>query len=256
MRVAVIILILCVGMVGLTACGGKKEPKVEEAKQPETAQVEEKQKPVAVPVFVLAAGTYEGEQTLTIETEEDTKVYYTTDGSDPSTDDLLYEGPFPLLPGRYEIRAVAINSAGAVSEPVISQYDIKAPEAPKPVAFKDAIQGLWGHLDENGAIVLYLINGSTLQVGFLQSEWQGPYVFDVVEPEANAGLLRIRDIAMDCHIDLGVAGDNKITLQRSTPDETFAPVELLYISGDDGILQTHSGANQIREKFAVGSESI
>lgn len=249
MRFVAVLVILLISMFGLTGCGCEKETPKEPVAQTQNKEVEEKEIKVEPPVFVLAAGTYEGEQTLSITAPENTTVHYTTDGTDPTADDPAYEGPFPLLPGRYEIRAVAIHESGTVSVPAVSAYDIKTPEPPKTANFEDALQGLWGHLDTNGGIVLYYFSGNTLQVGYLQSEWQGPYTFDVVESDATSGLLRMQEITMDCHIDLGATGDNKVTLVRSTQEETFDPVELQYISADASILETHSGSTQIREMF-------
>jgi Leucine-rich repeat (LRR) protein len=51
---------------------------------------------LAPPRFSHPAGYYERPFELVLETEEDTNIYYTLDGSEPTTNDLVYDGPITV----------------------------------------------------------------------------------------------------------------------------------------------------------------
>lgn len=64
---------------------------------------------VATPVFSLEGGYYTEEQTLTITTEtEDAQIYYTLDGTTPTTESTLYEGPITLNE-TVTVKAIAVK---------------------------------------------------------------------------------------------------------------------------------------------------
>lgn len=64
---------------------------------------------VATPVFSLEGGYYTEEQTLTITTEtEDAQIYYTLDGTTPTTESILYEGPITLNQ-TVTVKAIAVK---------------------------------------------------------------------------------------------------------------------------------------------------
>jgi uncharacterized protein YjdB len=61
----------------------------------------------AAPVISPTSGVYAGPQTVTItESTPGTSIYYTTDGSTPTTSSLVYSGPFPVTKTT-TIRAIA-----------------------------------------------------------------------------------------------------------------------------------------------------
>lgn len=76
----------------------------------------------AAPVFDAAAGTYTQNQTITITTEtEGAEIYYTINGSDPTSSDLKYTGPFQI-DRRMVIRAVAVKDGMEDSQVVKAAY--------------------------------------------------------------------------------------------------------------------------------------
>ena len=86
----------------------------------------------AGPVLYPDEGVYNSDQEITFETEVEGTVYYTIDGSDPTTSSLVYEEPLKLTEGITTIKAMLITDEGFPS-PVSSgiyqiQYD--APPAP------------------------------------------------------------------------------------------------------------------------------
>ncbi len=84
---------------------------------------------VASPAITPAAGTYNDKVTVTISAEEGTSIYYTTDGSEPTTENgTLYTAPFELTASA-KVRAIAVNANGTVSEETIAAYTIKTAPA-------------------------------------------------------------------------------------------------------------------------------
>lgn len=106
---------------------------------------------LAAPVFSHKSGFYETGFELTIRSEPDTEIYYTLDGSVPTTQSILYTGPIRVTdrssePNQFRnirnvttdwltqdtngepvdkaflIRAVAVNGQGSASRPVSATY--------------------------------------------------------------------------------------------------------------------------------------
>ena len=76
------------------------------------------------PVFSLASGTYESNQTVTITGTAGT-IYYTTDGSEPSTSSSVYSAAISLDDeGTYTIKAIAVKD-GNTSTVASATYTIK-----------------------------------------------------------------------------------------------------------------------------------
>lgn len=86
---------------------------------------------VYAPVFSLEEGTYHFYQSVRL-TATYGDIYYTADGSDPTENGVRYRGPVPLKEGKNEIRAVAVNGMGVVSEEARAVYvidlDVDLPE--------------------------------------------------------------------------------------------------------------------------------
>ena len=80
--------------------------------------------PAAAPVFSAKAGTYEAEKKITITTEtENAKIYYTTDGSDPTIASTLYTGEITIKQNTV-LKAIAVSVNGVASEVVSAEYKI------------------------------------------------------------------------------------------------------------------------------------
>ena len=84
------------------------------------------------PVFSLPEGSYDEPKTLSLYAKDDEdKIYYTTDGTDPTTSSTLYTDNITLEEGQTTITAVTINKNGIPSDIVSNTYTI-AYEAPDP----------------------------------------------------------------------------------------------------------------------------
>ena len=84
------------------------------------------------PAFSAEAGDYQDQLTLELSCEGDGTVFYTMDGSEPTTSSNIYKGPIELDVGSYTISAIYVNRVGVQSETVTAVYNIisSVPEAP------------------------------------------------------------------------------------------------------------------------------
>lgn len=92
--------------------------------------------PAATPTFSVAAGTYTGDQTLTItDATPGAAIYYTTDGSTPDTGSTLYDAPITVSTSE-TIKAIAAATGYTVSVAASADYVIK----PKATPVLSAVQ--------------------------------------------------------------------------------------------------------------------
>ena len=76
----------------------------------------------SAPVVTPDSGSIKTETRITVESEEDTKVYYTTDGSDPTADSKEYTGPITIPLGTSRYKFIAVGSTGKTSEITEAEY--------------------------------------------------------------------------------------------------------------------------------------
>lgn len=79
----------------------------------------------ATPTFTPAAGSYEGTQSVTIESTESATIYYTTDGSTPSTSSSVYAGAISVSSSQ-TLKAYAVKEGLENSEVAEAAYTITA----------------------------------------------------------------------------------------------------------------------------------
>lgn len=84
--------------------------------------------PVASPV----SDTYSEDQSVTIAVKNGSKIYYTTDGTEPTVNSKEYTGKFQVSEGTTIVKFIAVNEYGFVSDVVTEEYVInyEAPSAP------------------------------------------------------------------------------------------------------------------------------
>ena len=84
------------------------------------------------PEFTAEEGDYSDQLTIEISCDGDGTVFYTMDGSEPTTSSNIYKGPIELDVGSYTISAIYVNRVGVQSETVTAVYNIvsSVPEAP------------------------------------------------------------------------------------------------------------------------------
>ena len=76
------------------------------------------------PEFSEEEGTYEDTLTLTLSDQGDGSIFYTLDGSVPTTSSMLYTGPIKLTEGTYDVSAVYVNHFNLSSKVVTKHYQI------------------------------------------------------------------------------------------------------------------------------------
>ena len=71
----------------------------------------------------LQPGTYDKVRQVSLRASKDVvAIYYTIDGTAPTTESKLYEGPIQLRVGKTTLRAIAVNSEGKVSNEMVEEY--------------------------------------------------------------------------------------------------------------------------------------
>ncbi len=118
--------------------------------------------PPSAPIFSPAPGTYSSAQSVSITSAGATSIYYTTNGTTPTTTSTLYTGPVTIATNT-KLSAIGVNTAG--SSPVTSgTYTILTPPSapvfsPAPGTYNTA-QSV--SITSAGATnIYYTTNGST-----------------------------------------------------------------------------------------------
>lgn len=105
------------------------------------------------PVLSPDEGVYNTDQEVTLKTEVNGKIYYTIDGSDPTTSSLVYDAPLKLTEGITTVKAMLITEEGFPSPVSAGIYQIQydAPPAPtiRPESGKFTVTK---KADANGAL--------------------------------------------------------------------------------------------------------
>lgn len=88
---------------------------------------------VKTPEFEVKPGTYNKETDVTMSASTNAQIYYTLDGTKPTTSSDLYSGKITLKEGSYTIRAIAVNDYDVSSKEKEGKFEIEleAPDAPK-----------------------------------------------------------------------------------------------------------------------------
>lgn len=130
---------------------------------------------VNAPVASPAAGTYMDEVEVTLTADEGCTIYYTVDGSAPTTSSARYTAPF-TLEETTTVKAIAVNANGVASDDASFTYTIKTtPVAPEngvifnfnanewnlPISNSDESTEITGPIEEGG-VTLTCTSGSTV----------------------------------------------------------------------------------------------
>ena len=104
----------------------------EEVKDNKTLYAMFKDYLATAPIFSHKPGNYNEEFELILSTNEDAVIYYTTDGTSPKNNGILYTNEIALQEGITTIRAYATNEHGVVSEEIEGTFIIAVSLPDKP----------------------------------------------------------------------------------------------------------------------------
>lgn len=80
-----------------------------------------------LPNINVAGGTYFEDQTIEITAEAGADIYYTVDGSEPTTESIKYTKPFKIIKGNTTVKAIAVLSGKENSGVITLNYTILDP---------------------------------------------------------------------------------------------------------------------------------
>lgn len=76
------------------------------------------------PELLVESGSLQKPELIGVTAPEDNKVYYTTDGSDPTPESKEYTQPFLMPLGKSTYAFISVSPNGLVSEPVVANYNL------------------------------------------------------------------------------------------------------------------------------------
>ena len=113
---------------------------------------------VAAPVITPATGTYTEAQPVTIEAEDGTTIYYTTDGSDPTIASTVYSGPI-------NVEETTTVKAIAVKQGLYNNSDVASAEfvidIPVAVKLGDVNEDTFINIKDVTVLINYLLGYET-----------------------------------------------------------------------------------------------
>ena len=101
------------------------------------------------PVFSLPGGEYAEEKTLQLYVKNDkASVYYTLDGTEPTSESTLYTEGIVLEAGTTVVKAISVNEKGIPSQVISREYVIEfEPPAPPQFSFFREVYHRYGYED-------------------------------------------------------------------------------------------------------------
>lgn len=117
------------------------------------------------PVFSPAGGSYKSTQSVSI-TDSGAVVYYTTNGTTPTTSSAVYSGPLNAPVGTTTIKAIAVAPSSSQSAVATATYVVSNTVTPSPTftpaagSYK-AVQNVGLADSMSGAVIYYTTNGTT-----------------------------------------------------------------------------------------------
>jgi hypothetical protein len=196
--------------------------------------------PTAAPQFSPTPGTYTAAQSVTIsDTTTGAQIYYTTDGSTPTTSSTHYSAAIPVSSST-TFKAIATASGFTASNVVTATYSIQVAATPAPTfspgggSYANPQQVTLGDTDSQ-AIIYYTTDGSL------------PTTASPVYSKAinvNSGTVTINAIALAPGLGVSTTASATYTIQlAATATPTFLPGAGTYSSAQPvTISDTTSGA--------------
>jgi len=173
----------------------------------------------AAPKFSLTAGSYSGPQTVSItDATAGATIYYTTDGSAPTTGSTVYTGPITVS-STATIKAIAVAAGNSNSTVASAAYTIKPGVAATPQFSPAAgtftsVQSVSISDATAGATIYYTVDGSTPTTS--SPLYGGPITVSSTET--------IKALAAKTGYSNSTVASAKFTINYpTTPSPTFSP---------------------------------
>jgi hypothetical protein len=180
--------------------------------------------PAATPTFSPAGGSYTSAQTVAIgDTTAGATIYYTTNGSTPTTSSTVYSAPISVSASE-TLKAIAVASGYAASATGSAVYSFAAPAATptfSPVAGTyTGAQTVTISDGTSGATIYYTTNGTTPTTS--STVYSGPVTVNATET--------LNAIAVATGSSNSAIGSAPYTISTSTTAPTFSPAGGTYTS--------------------------
>ena len=154
------VIAFCIAEISIGGCGGGSNGSNNTMPPPEQN--------AATPTFSPAGGTYSAPQSVTLsDSTSGASIYYTTNGSTPTTASTLYSASTPIaVSSTTTINAIAVASGYLNSTVATATYTINLPAAatptfsPAPATYTSA-QSVTLSDSTTGATIYYTTNGTT-----------------------------------------------------------------------------------------------
>ena len=188
--------------------------------------------PASSPAFSPASGTYTAAQTVTITAATpNASIYYTTDGSTPTTASQLYAGPVTVSTSE-TLTAVAVASGFKTSAAARATYSIGSTASPQTSTFKSVqivgggfVDGIVMHPLQRGLMYARTDVGGAYRWDNAANKWT-PLTDSLTRDQAN--YTGIESIGLD------PSDPNKLYLAVGTYAESFGANGAILISNDQG----------------------
>ena len=183
---------------------------------------------VKIPSFNLNPGTYQGVQAVDIIKGEPTdKIYFTTDGSQPTTTSPEYSSIIQLAPGEMTVKAIEVGANGFPSKTIEGKYIISASSES---ILENNISGSWSYHSGSSFYQYYFNNGhlsySYSYVNGSKTTSTGNYQIVGCNPSGTIATLSVFNmtgysLASTININCEPLGDNMISI--NSMGYTYSP---------------------------------
>lgn len=178
------------------------------------------------PVITPAGGTYYEPTKITIEVPQESKAYYTSDGTVPTESSTEYTEPFDMQRGISEIKVIVIDKYGNCSDVSSVQYNLKLPRNETVNSGKDKV---WEHYYSNGIIDTdgNKADGSSIEISYydaVEIENVEYYIYQVIDSSDDGAVTGIAYIAVNTYdgtvkADVIQAGDEFVITETGSGNE-------------------------------------